>query len=173
MKKVALYLVHPEFENESRINKALINAVKELDNVNVYNLYEKYPQFNIDVKAEQEILLQNDVILFQFPLFWFGSPSLLKEWFDQILETNFAYGEHFALENKKFAIATTAGGAAQNYRNLGFTVEEFLKPFHGTANYIKMQYQQPFVVHNTFVLSDEELAVITDNYVQYIKELSQ
>ena len=64
MKKIALYLVHPNFDNESKINKTLVNAVKDLENVSIYNLYDKYLDFKIDVEREQQILLDHDVILF-------------------------------------------------------------------------------------------------------------
>jgi len=174
MKKIAIQLVHPNYE-ESRVNKALIQAVENLENVTVHRLYEKYPNHKIDVEAEQKILLENDVVLFQFPLYWLSSPSLLKEWFDATLTYNFAFGEQYLLEGKKFAIATSAGSGTKEYSETGsnkLTVEEFLNPFIGTANYTKMSYQNPFITYETFVLSDEQLEVASRSYVKYIQELA-
>lgn len=171
MKKIALYLVHPNFDNESRINKTLINAVKELENVSVYNLYDKYPNFKIDVNKEQQILLEHDIILFQFPFYWYSSPSLLKEWQDLVLSYNFAYGEKYLLENKTFALAVSAGSSSENYKDNDTSIEELLKPFENIAKYTKMNYCKPFITHNTFMLNDESLGEISKEYLNYVKEL--
>ena len=53
-------------------------------------------------------LLDHDVVLFQFPLFWYSTPSILKEWQDLVLEHGFAYGaEGDALDGKRMMIAVT------------------------------------------------------------------
>lgn len=174
MKKIAIQLVHSNYE-ESRINKALANAASTLENVTVYNLYEKYPDFKIDVAKEQEILLENDVIVFQFPLYWLSSPALLKQWFDASLTYNFAFGKEYKLEGKKFAVATSSGSGKKEYEVTGMNklpVEEFLNPFIGTANYTKMSYQEPFITYETYVLSDEQLEEICQDYIKYLKNLS-
>ena len=79
MKKVLINLVHPNL-NESRVNKYLSQVASKEENITINNLYSKYPDFKIDAKKEQELLLENDVIVFQFPMYWLSSPSLLKEW---------------------------------------------------------------------------------------------
>ena len=61
MKKILVNLVHPNIEN-SVVNKKLINAISKLENVNINNLYTNYPDFKIDVKKEQELLLNHDVL---------------------------------------------------------------------------------------------------------------
>ena len=117
MKKIALYLVHPSYKKESRINKALINAVKDLENISIINLYEEYNDFKIDTKKEQERLLDSDIVVLQFPFFWFSTPSLLKEWFDVVLTPDFAFEEKYLLENKELLVTTTAGGAEDTYKD--------------------------------------------------------
>lgn len=173
MKNIALYLVHPSYEKESRINKALINAAKNLENITIYDLYKNYPDFKIDVKKEQERLLENDIVVLQFPLFWFSSPALLKEWFDLVFTQDFAFDGKYALKDKKLLVSTTAAGAEETYKESGILIEDYLKPIVGTAMYTKMQYQKPFIVHNTYVLSDEQLDNIAKEYVQYLLELSK
>ena len=93
--------------NESRVNKVLSEVAQKEDFVTINNLYAKYPDFKIDAKKEQQLLLENDVIVFQFPMYWLSSPALLKEWLDVVLEYNFAFGEHYKLENKTLLIAIT------------------------------------------------------------------
>ena len=99
MKRVLINLVHPNI-GESRVNKLLTQTAQKEENVTINNLYAEYPDFKIDVQKEQELLLENDVIIFQFPLYWLSSPALLKEWFDRTFVYNFAYGENYKLEGK-------------------------------------------------------------------------
>ena len=63
-----------------------------MEGVRLHDLYEAYPDFLIDVEAEQALLLEHDVIVFQHPVYWYSSPAILKEWQDLVLEHGFAYG---------------------------------------------------------------------------------
>jgi len=45
-----------------------------------------------DIAAEQEKLLWADAVVFQFPVWWFGFPAILKVWFDRVFAYKFAYG---------------------------------------------------------------------------------
>lgn len=173
MKKIALYLVHPSLEENSVINKTLLKNISDLENVTIIDLYKKYPDFKINVEEEQKTLLEHDVVVFQFPFYWFSSPALLKEWFDVVLTPDFAYGDNCKLENKDFAVITTAAGSEETYIQSGTLIKEFLKPMQSTAAYISMNYKEPFIVHNTYVLNEENLNDITNEYIQYLKNLSK
>ena len=50
------------------------------------NLYKLYPDFKIDVKKEQEKLVRADCIILQFPMFWYNTPALMRQWFESVLE---------------------------------------------------------------------------------------
>lgn len=171
MKKILGNLVHPNIE-ESLVNKTLLNGIKGIENVTINHLYTKYPDFKIDVEEEQRLLLEHDVILFQFPMYWFSSPSLLKEWFDTVFTSGFAYGD-YKLKNKLFAVAISCGGAKEVFCETGKDkkrVEEFLYPFEITANYVKMNYEKAYITYNTeSTLSQETLEEYTKAYIQYLK----
>ena len=157
---VLLTLAHPALER-SRANRALAKAAKGLDGVTFHDLYETYPDFAIDIEAEQEKLLAHDVIAVQFPLYWYATPALLKEWFDLVWLHGFAYGlDGNALAGKRLFAACTTGGAAKAYHAHGynrFSMDEFLRPLEQTAYLCGMVWETPFVVHGAAIKDDEEL----------------
>ena len=157
---VLLTMAHPALER-SRANRALAKAAKGLEGVTFHDLYETYPDFAIDIEAEQERLLAHDVIAVQFPLYWYSTPALLKEWFDLVWLHGFAYGlDGNALAGKRLFAACTTGGAAKAYHAHGynrFSMDEFLRPLEQTAYLCGMVWETPFVVHGAAIKDDEEL----------------
>jgi glutathione-regulated potassium-efflux system ancillary protein KefG len=160
-KKILILFAHPAFQ-KSRGNRRLVNAIRGLAGVTFRDLYELYPDFNIHVAQEQQLLLDHDVIVFHHPFYWYSSPALLKEWQDLVLEHGFAYGpEATALKDKWLLTVMTTGGGEEAYRHEGynhFTIPELLQPFEQTAWLCKMLYLPPFVVHGVQTLSDDEIA---------------
>jgi glutathione-regulated potassium-efflux system ancillary protein KefG len=157
-KRILILFAHPALE-KSRVNRHLIQAVGELEAVTVHDLYEAYPDFHINVKYEQNLLLSHDVIVFQHPLYWYSSPAILKEWQDLVLEYDFAYGHQgTALAGKKFLSAITTGGTEDAYCREGdnrFSIRELLLPFEQTAYLCGMEYLPPFVIHGTHRLREQ------------------
>jgi glutathione-regulated potassium-efflux system ancillary protein KefG len=155
---ILILFAHPAFE-KSRVNRYLVEAVQGLEAVTVHDLYETYPDFHINIKFEQDLLLSHDIIVFQHPFYWYSSPAILKEWQDLVLEHGFAYGKKGkALQGKKFLTAITTGGGEQSYQREGynrFTVRELLAPFEQTAALCGMEYLPPFVVQGTHALQEQ------------------
>jgi glutathione-regulated potassium-efflux system ancillary protein KefG len=84
MSKVLLVVGHPGL-SQSRANATLVGAVRDLTHVTVHDLYAAYPDFQIDVAAEQALLAEHDVIVFQHPVFWYNTTPLFKQWQDKVL----------------------------------------------------------------------------------------
>jgi glutathione-regulated potassium-efflux system ancillary protein KefG len=156
--RVLVIFAHPA-PHKSRINRRLIAAVADLENVTINDLYEEYPTFDINVRREQELLLAHDIIVFQHPFYWYSSPAILKEWQDLVLEYGFAYGAGGTkLQGKLFLTAITAGGPEEAYCRQGynfFSIRELLAPFEQTARLCGMRYLPPFVISGTLQLTDE------------------
>jgi glutathione-regulated potassium-efflux system ancillary protein KefG len=172
---ILVLFAHPALE-KSRVNRYLIRAIQGLDAVTIHDLYETYPDFHIDVKFEQNLLLSHDIIVFQHPFYWYSSPAMLKEWQDLVLEHGFAYGhEGKALKGKKFLSAITTGGGKEAYCRQGynrFTIRELLVPFEQTAVLCEMEYLPPFVVQGTHQLRQpEQLAKHAEDYRRIIQAL--
>jgi len=89
----------------------LKRASSGIEDVTIVDLYAEYPDFCIDIDREQQRLREHDIIVFMFPLYWYSTPSILKEWQDLVLEHGFAYGhDGKELSGKKLLCALTAGG---------------------------------------------------------------
>ena len=86
-----MILAHPNIE-ESIGNKIISNIIAQQKNTEVRHLDQLYPDFKIDIKTEQEALLSAETIVFQYPLFWYSTPAILKEWIDQVFQYGFAFG---------------------------------------------------------------------------------
>ena len=174
MRRVLILFAHPALRR-SRVNRRLIEAVRGLDGVVVNDLYEEYPEFDIDVGREQRLLEQHDVVVFQHPFYWYSSPSILKEWQDLVLEHGWAYGrDGRALEGKLLLSAITTGGGEEAYRREGsnrFTVRELLAPIEQTARLCRMVYLPPFVVHGTHRLADADIDRYAKDYRRALEAL--
>lgn len=157
----------------SRINRRMAQAAGTLPNVQVRDLYETYPDFDIDVQQEQALLTNADLVVFQHPIQWYGMPALLKEWVDVVLEEGWAYGPGGeALRGKDFWLAASTGGVHESYREDGqhghpFTA--FLPPFRQTAQLCGMNWLPPHILHGAQQSDDAALAMHVDAYVERLR----
>ncbi len=91
-----------------------------------------YPDYKFDVKKEQEKLVKADIIVLQFPIFWYSVPSLMKKWFEDIFIHGFSHGSTGkALAGKTLIASFTTGSPAEAYKHGGmqnYTLDEFLPP---------------------------------------------
>ena len=161
MKRVLVLFAHPALER-SRIHRRLIAQAPTGPALTVHDLYEAYPDFDIDVRREQELLLAHDVVVFQHPFFWYSTPPLVKQWEDLVLEHGWAYGTGGTRLRGKTALSlVTAGGRATAYARGGhnrFTVRELLAPVEQTVRLCGMHYLPPYVVFGAHWLDDDSIA---------------
>ena len=148
-RKVLVLFAHPG-QRHSRANRQLAEVASAMTGITFIDLYAEYPRFKIDIETEQSRLLAHDVIVFQFPLFWYSTPALLKEWQDLVLEYGFAYGEGGdKIAGKLFAPVVTAGGPEDFYRPGGrnnFRLRELLTPLEQTARLCGLHFVPPYVL---------------------------
>ncbi|MED4400196.1 NAD(P)H-dependent oxidoreductase [Metabacillus fastidiosus] len=170
--KIMVIAAHPNLNN-SRANKALARELKDHTNISFRNLYQDYPNWNIDVEREQQLLLQYERIVFQFPFYWYSCPPLLKKWFDDVLTFGWAFGpEGRNLEGKEFMVATTTGGTKKQYRSGGynwFTISELLRPIQSTLTRCNGTYLPAFTIYNANEGTDEYLMQEAKKYVEHIQ----
>ena len=171
---VLVLFAHPALRR-SRVNKHLLAAVAGLEGVEVNDLYQHYPDFDIDVAREQRLLLDHEVVVLQHPFYWYSTPSILKEWQDLVLEHGWAYGHNGrALEGKALMNVVTTGGPEAAYGEGGvnhFTMRQLLAPIEQTAGLCGMSYLPPFVVHGTHALTREGIDREAANYRRVLEAL--
>ncbi|MBF6344755.1 NAD(P)H-dependent oxidoreductase [Nocardia cyriacigeorgica] len=125
-----------------------------------------------DVRAEQDKLLWADTIIFQFPLWWYSMPAILKGWVDRVFTYRFAYGvgEHSdtkygerygegALAGRRALVSVTIGGAQSSYgpRGINGPIDDLLFPIHhGILFYPGIEVLPPFVVYGADRLPAED-----------------
>ncbi|MCB1041554.1 MAG: NAD(P)H-dependent oxidoreductase [Acidobacteria bacterium] len=147
--RILILFAHPS-PHRSEVNRPMFVASKSLAHVTAVDLYREYPTFCIDIDREQQRLREHDVLIFHFPLYWYSTPSLLKEWQDLVLEYGFAYGhEGKALAGKQFMCALSASGPEKAYHADGynhFTIRELLQPLEQMADFVGMTYLPPFTL---------------------------
>ena len=156
--RILVLFAHPSLER-SEVNSDLVAATRRHEGVTVVDLYAEYPTFRIDVDREQQQLLDHDVIVLMFPMYWYSTPAILKEWQDLVLEYGFAYGnDGTALHGKLMLCAVTAGGSEDAYRAQGYnhyTIRELLRPLEQTATLCGMQYLPPFALYEARTALEE------------------
>lgn len=176
MSKVLILFAHPMME-KSRTQVLMADAVRDLKKVFLHDLYEAYPNFDVDVEFEKELLLSHDTIILQHPMYWYSAPALVKQWLDLVLEHGWAYGKKGdKLSGKKMLNALSTGGPQAAYHPEGFnrhTVRQFLAPFEQTARLCKMDYLPPYVVHASHRTSAAEKLAAAEAYREFVIRLTR
>ncbi|ELP8106591.1 TPA: flavodoxin family protein [Vibrio vulnificus] len=173
--KVLVIYAHPS-QHRSEVNAPLFAAAQAVDGVTCVDLYAEYPQFDINIDKEQARLLEHDVIVFQFPLYWYSTPALLKEWQDLVLEYGFAYGtDGTALQDKLMLCVVSAGGKEEAYKAEGynhFTIRQLLAPIEQMAALTNMHYLPPFAIFGArTALEENRIDQHVERYVTLLQAL--
>ena len=160
MPRILILFAHPVLE-KSRVQHILLQQASNLSQVTINDLYQHYPDFDIDVEREKKLLLEADIIIWQHPFYWYSAPALVKQWMDLVLEHGWAYGKRGqALKGQKIFNAMTSGGGREAYRQEGFnkyTIHDFLRPFERTAELCRMQYWPPYWVPGVHQMERQQL----------------
>jgi glutathione-regulated potassium-efflux system ancillary protein KefF len=141
---------HPNWR-ESRVNRPLFDRARGVPGVKVQDLYARYPDYDIDVPAEQGRAQAANLLVLLHPVQWYSMPALMKLWLDEVLAYGWAYGPGgTALQGKDIWLVTSTGGPEQSYHPQGYNryfFEAFLPPYEQTAALCGMRFLPPLVLH--------------------------
>jgi glutathione-regulated potassium-efflux system ancillary protein KefF len=158
---ICVIYAHP-YPSHSRANQTLLSMLPDGPEIEVRSLYDLYPDFDIDVRAEQAALSAADVIVWMHPVYWYSVPGLLKHWFDQVLVHGWAYGEGGnTLRGKRCLWVATTGGDEAAYSAAGMHEQafaNFIPPLQETARFCGMQWETPVILHGAHLIEDTALA---------------
>ena len=158
---------HP-FPERSRANRALGQAIEALPGVEIRSLHDLYPDYAIDVEAEQRALSACSIVVWQHPLYWYTAPALLKHWFEQVLTFGWAHGPGgHALQGKRCLWITTTGADAESYTPAGVSAHEFeafVPVVRQTARFCGMTWLEPMIVHGVHAMGPAELEAAGARY---------
>lgn len=165
---------HPDWR-ESRVNRRLFEAARGQPRAEVRDLYALYPDFDIDVGAEQKAAHDASLIILLHPIQWYSMPPLQKLWFDEVLAYGWAYGrEGTALQGRDLWLVASTGGAESSYHPQGYNryfFDAFMPPYEQTAALCGMRFLPPLVLHGARRAEpaqvDEHAAVFAQRLASY------
>ena len=167
--KVLVLVAHPQMEH-SRINRKLMRQARGLDAVQVRDLYALYPDFLIDVEAEQAALASATLIVWQHPIHWYSMPPLMKLWLDEVLGFGWAYGPGGnALRGKDLWLVASTGGPEDSYRPQSYNryfFDAFLPPYEQTAALCGLRFLPPLLLHGAHRASAAETSAHARTYTE-------
>ncbi len=177
MADVLVLVAHPDIAR-SRINRALAAQARLLpsDAVEVRDLYALYPDYLIDIEAEQAALAQARSVVWLHPVQWYSMPALMKLWVDEVLAFRWAYGPGGrALAGKCLWLVVSTGGTESSYQSAGsngHAFESFLPAYRQTADLVGMRFLDPLVFYGAHRAEAHEVHAHAHAFAQGLEALA-
>lgn len=160
MSKILVISGHPDYKS-SQANRAILDEFHRLvPTADIIYLDAEYPDFRIDVEREQRRLVEADTIVFEFTFWWYGAPSLMHRYFEEVFSHGFAYGSAgTALHGKKVVFSFTTGASEDAYSPEGaqhYTMEQFIPQFRALSNLCGLVWTEPVISFGMMLLEPED-----------------
>ena len=177
MHDILLLLAHPDLKH-SRVHAALRKALSRdasgaAARCQLRDLYALYPDYDIDVAAEQAALQAARLVVWLHPVHWYGMPPLLKLWLDEVFSYGWAYGPGGTqLAGKDLWLVVSTGGTEASYRPDGhnrFFIDAFWPPYEQTAQLAGMRFLPPLVLHGAHHVTTAEITEHVDTLVDHLR----
>ena len=142
MKNVLVVSGHPRLEDDSVANKTIVEELGKREGYTIDRLDALYPDFNFDIAAEQAKLVAADIVVLQYPVFWYGMPALLQKWMEDVFAHGFSHGSSGkALVGKKLIVSMTIGAPEEAYgENAVVHIDDLLLPAKGACALTGMEF---------------------------------
>lgn len=137
--------------------------------------------FAPDVEAELRKMEACDLMIWQFPLWWFGLPGILKGWVDRVFAMGRTYGgEHFyengVFKGKRALVSVTTGGPGDVYVKGGWNgdIHAILRPIHrGMFRFVGFDVLAPNIVYSPVRISDQDRKAALETWSRRLKNVAQ
>ncbi|MGE8413965.1 MAG: NAD(P)H-dependent oxidoreductase [Pseudomonas sp.] len=133
-----------------------------------------------DIQGELDKLLWADLLILNFPVFWFSVPAMLKGWIDRVLVSGVCYGgkrfyDQGGLVGKKALLSLTLGGREHMFGEgaIHGPLEDMLRPLlRGTLAYVGCQVLEPFVAWHVPYISQDAREGFLAQYRQRLERVA-
>ena len=137
--------------------------------------------FSLDILAEIDKLEWCDVLIFQFPLWWFGLPAILKGWVDRVFVMGRIYGggkwyDNGVFKGKRALLSLTTGGGESMYSETGLNgnIRDILFPInHGILRFVGFNVLPPFIAYAPSRIGEEGRKAYLQQYQQRLLTLQE
>jgi glutathione-regulated potassium-efflux system ancillary protein KefF len=169
---VYVLAAHPNWR-ESRVTRQLFDEARGVAGVQVQDLYGRYPDYDIDVAAEQANAEAADLLVLLHPIQWYSMPALMKLWLDEVLRYGWAYGPSgTSLRGKDLWLVASTGGPEGSYHPQGYNryfFDAFLPPYEQTAALCGMRFLPPLLLHGAHRVGEREVQAHADVFRQRLE----
>lgn len=138
-------------------------------------------QLPADIEAEIAAVDGCDLLIFNFPVFWFSVPAILKGWIDRVFISGHFYGgkrfyDQGGMRGKRAMLSLTLGGQAHMFGAdaIHGEMDILLRPLQrGTLAYCGFTVLPPFIGYHVPYLSGEARQAILEQYKAYLLQLDE
>ena len=135
--------------------------------------------FSVDLQQEMDKVLSCDLLIFQFPLWWFSLPAILKGWVDRVFAAGGGYGggrwfDNGVFKGKRAMLSLTTGGSAGMFSEDGLNgdINMLLYPInHGIFRFVGFDVLRPFVAWQPGRIENDERVLILEAYEHRLRTL--
>ena len=176
MADILVLAAHPQMEHSRVTARLMRRAARAGPQVEVRDLYALYPDYLIDVAAEQAALAPARLLVWLHPVHWYGMPPLMKLWLDEVFSFGWAYGPGgHALRGKTLWLVASTGGPADSYEADGYNrhaFDDFLPPYTQTAALTGLRWRVPLLLHGAHRADEATLQAHEDTFVERLQALA-
>ena len=157
----------------SKVNRRLLDAARGLHNTHIHDIGTAYSSMQIDVQHEMGLLAAADRIVFQFPVYWYAAPTVLKAWFDQVCSHIITPSQHNPLRGKAaFGIATAASRLRTRSDQDRDVSAKLFWPISSTCQYLGMRWGSGTVMEELTKASESQWRERSTLYQQLLETIA-
>lgn len=135
--------------------------------------------FAPEIEAELRKLEACDLLILQFPMWWFGMPAILKGWIDRVMAMGRTYGYGSIYQTGKFRgkramLSLTTGGPEEAYRKGGFNgdIEAILRPIQrGVLEFLGFEVLAPQIHYGPVRVEPEQRQAWLSGYAERLQSI--
>ena len=137
--------------------------------------------FSPDLEEEMQKLEWCDLMIWQFPLWWFGLPAVFKGWVDRVFAMGRIFGggkiyETGVFRGKRALLSLTTGGPADSYAKDGFNGDIYgiLRPIHrGILQFVGFDVLAPQIVYAPVRVDDAQRKQELEQFGHRLSKISE